>query len=72
MELCDTKDSRNIHRLYSAYVNCCLFRKVSAVPVAGGKLRADEIFQEIKKTVDAVSPLAYASRYQIDYVVTGG
>ena len=27
------------------------------MPVGGGKMRSDEIFQEIKKTVDAVSPL---------------
>ena len=34
------------------------YRKVSAVSVAGGKLRSDEVFQEIKRTVDAVSTKA--------------
>ena len=32
-------------------------RRVSTVPVVGGKLRSDEIFEEIRKTVEAVSPL---------------
>jgi len=30
-------------------------RRVSAMPVAGGKLQCDEVFQEIKRSVDAVS-----------------
>jgi len=30
------------------------------MPVAGGKLQSDEIFQEIKRTIDAVShPLTF-------------
>ena len=32
-------------------------RRVSAMPVAGGKMQSDEIFQEIKRTVDTVSAI---------------
>ena len=38
------------------YMYYCFPRRISTIPVAGGKLRSDEIFEEIRKTVDAVSP----------------